>query len=435
VSEGGLRGLLAKGRAKLEGERRMLLNSGSMFGTAVVTAMLGAGYWLVAARSFTKPAVGIGSAAVSAMTLLGFLATVGLGTLLMGELPQMGKRRRGLIVAALAVSGVIGALLGFGFAVLAPLLSSNLDVLSDSAVGLLIFVLGTALTSAAVVLDQSLIGLLRGGLQLTRNIVFSVVKLLALFAVPFFVGSHDSVALYGTWTAGIVVSLLVLWRFFAHEEDDSRRPTFAVLRRMRASAATHHVFNLALRIPDLVMPIIVVTILSPETNASFYIAWMIASLVFAVPVSLSTVLYAVGSGESARLDERFRLTIGTSFAVGLIATAILFVGGETILSAFGPSYAENATTTLHILVLGVFPEIIRTHYVTTHRIERRIPAAIPIVWGGTLLELIGGTVGALVGGLTGVAVGWLAAVCVEAVVMGPDVLRALLPANTRLKAS
>jgi O-antigen/teichoic acid export membrane protein len=194
---------------------------------------------------------------------------------------------------------------------------------------------------------------------------------------------------------------------------------------MRRSAAPHHAFNLALRIPDLVLPIIVVSLLSANANASFYIAWMIASLLFAVPLSLSTVLYAVGSGESAGLAERFRLTLGTSMVVGLVANLFLLVAAEPLLSLFGSQYADQATTPLHILALGVFPETVRTHYVAVHRVERRIPAAIPIVWGGTLLEIVGGACGALVDGLTGVATGWLIAVCIEAVVMGGDVMRAL----------
>ncbi len=411
----------------LDRERQMLLNSGSMLGTAIVTALLGAGFWLVAARWFSQDAVGVGSAAVSAMTLLGFLATVGLGTLMMGELPRMREGQRGLIGAALAVSGLIGAVLGAAFALLAPLVSSNLGALSSSAAAVVVFAAGSALTAAAVVADQSLIGLLRGGLQLLRNIAFSLAKLIALFAVPLFASRSDSVALYATWTAGIAISALALFRFFAPVEGDSRRPRFALLREMRASAATHHVFNLALRIPDLVLPVIVVTVLSPAANASFYIAWMIASLVFAVPISLSTVLFAMGSGERKGLASRFRLTVYTSLAFGLAANLVLLALAEPLLSVFGASYATDATAPLHILVLGVFPETIRTHYVTTHRIERRIPAAIPIVWGGTGLELVGGTLGAVAGGLSGVAVGWLAAVCVEGLVMAPDVVRALAP--------
>jgi len=431
VSPGRVRELRSALAEAIRAERHLFVNSGSLVATAVVTALLGAAFWLVAARHFSQAAVGVAGAAVAAMTLFGFLATVGLGTLLMGELPRMRDHRRGLIDAALLISGGIGIVLGLGFALIAPLVASNLDPLSSSALAVLVFAVGTALTGAAFVLDQALIGLLRGGLQLTRNIVFSLVKLLALFAVAMAATGGDSVAIYTTWVAGIVISMLALARRFHRDPEDPRGPSFALLRRMRLQAATHHVFNLALRLPDLVLPLIVVSLLSAATNASFYVAWMIASLIFAVPLSLSTVLYAVGSGESARLDERFRLTLRTSLGFGLLANLVLIVAAGPLLGLFGSAYASDATATLHLLALGVFPETIRTHYVTVHRIERRIPAAIPIVWGGTLLELIGGAVGALAGGLTGVAIGWLAAVCVEALVMAGDVRRALEPAERR----
>ena len=41
----------------------------------------------------------------------------------------------------------------------------------------------------------------------------------------------------------------------------------------------------------------VLVVLSADLSASFYIAWMIVSLLFGIPQSLSTVLYAVGSGD------------------------------------------------------------------------------------------------------------------------------------------
>jgi O-antigen/teichoic acid export membrane protein len=408
-------------------ERRLLLNSGSMIGTAVVTALLGAAFWVVAARQFSQHAVGVASAAISAMTLLGFLATVGLGTLLMGELPRRKQRHRELIDAALAVSAGFGFVLGLGFALIAPSISSDLEPLRGSAWALISFALGAGLTGAAFVLDQSLIGLLRGTLQLNRNIVFSVIKLGGIFVVGSLAGLGGAAWIYAVWTAGIVFSLLVLARFYAGDPADPRSPNFGLLHSMRRSAATHHAFNLALRIPDLVLPIIVVMILSAEANAAFYVAWMIASLVFAVPLSLSTVLYAVGSGDRSALSSRFRLTMQASMAIGVAANAALLLLGGPLLHLFGTAYADQATTTLHILALGAFPEAIRTHYVCTHRIERQIPAAIPIVWGGTILELIGGVIGAAAGGLNGVAIGWLIAVCIEGLVMTPDVLRAMQP--------
>jgi len=418
-------GLVPKIRAQILHNREVLLNAGSMMGTVVVTALLGAGYWLVAARQFSPNAVGVASAAVAAMTLLGYLATVGLGTLLMGELPRRDRHHRGLLNAALLVSGAIGALLGIGFAFLAPLVSADLGPLSETWVAAVVFAVGVGLTGLAGVLDQALIGLMRGSLQLTRNVVFSLVKLVALVLVAYLSADAGGVWIYATWTVGIAVSLLALVRFYRRREGDGLLPRFALLNEMRVDAATHHVYNLSIRAPDLVLPLIVVSLLSATANANFYIAWMIASFGFMVPVSLSSVLYAVGSGDSVDLHERYRLSVGLSAGLGLAANLVLLFAGAPILALFGASYEAQALTTLHVLALGVFPETIKAHFLSISRVERRISQTIPLVVGGTVLELAGAVAGGIAGSLSLVAAGWLAAVCVEAAVMSPTVVRFL----------
>ena len=408
--------------AQLAHNRAVLVNAGSMMSTVLVTALLGAAFWLLAARHFDHDAVGVASAAVSAMTLLGYLATVGFGTLLMGELPRREHGHRGLLNAALAISGAIGAAIGLGFAIMAPLVSTDLAPLSETWAAALVFAVGVGLTGLAGVLDQALIGLLRGGLQLTRNVVFSVVKLIALALVAYFLADAGGAWIYAAWTLGIVVSLGVLTRFYRRRGEDGLRPRFAQLGAMRVDAATHHIYNLSIRAPDLVLPLIVVSLLSAAATANFYIAWMIASFGFMIPVSLSSVLYAVGSGDSAKLHERYRLSIALSASLGLAVNLALLVAGGPILSLFGAGYEQGALATLHILALGVFPETIKAHYLSISRVQRRIPQSMPLVIGGTALELACAVAGALAGSLTLVAAGWLAAVCVEAVLMSRTVI-------------
>lgn len=414
-------GAVARIVAQLAHNRIVLVNAGSMMSTVLVTALLGAAFWLVAARQFTPDAVGVASAAISAMTLLGYLATVGFGTLLMGELPRRDRHHRGLLNAALAVSGAIGMALGLGFAIAAPLLSSELGPLSETWVAALVFAAGVGLTGLAAVLDQALIGLMRGGLQLTRNVVFSVVKLIALVLVAYLGTRPGGVWIYATWTAGIAFSLVVMARFYMRRSGDGLRPKFGLLGEMRVDAATHHVYNLAIRAPDLVLPLIVVSLLSASANANFYIAWMIASFAFMVPVSLSSVLYAVGSGDSTALFRRYRLSVALSAGLGLAANLVLLVAGGAILALFGADYERGALSALHILALGVFPETVKAHYLSISRVERRIPQTIPLVIGGTALELAGAVAGGLAGSLAWVAAGWLAATCIEAAAMSGTV--------------
>ena len=68
------------------------MNAGSLIGTTAVTSGLGFAFWWLAARMFSTEAVGLASAIISTMTLLGSASILGLGTLLIAELPkQRGK--------------------------------------------------------------------------------------------------------------------------------------------------------------------------------------------------------------------------------------------------------------------------------------------------------------------------------------------------------
>jgi len=418
-----LAGFRARAVAAAEPNRSLLANAGSMLGASLVTSILGAVFWFVAAHDFSREAVGVGSAAVSAMTLLGFMASFGLGTLLMGELPRREAGHRSLLNAALVVSGLGGCALGLAFALLAPLVSSNLDDLQGSLVAISLFAAGAGLTALGLVLDQALIGLLRGTLQLLRNFAFAAIKLLALVAIALLIADAGATWIYSAWTVGIALSLLVLVRFYKRREGDRLRPDFASLRGMRGSAASHASVNLGLETADLAMPVIVVMLLSPAENASFYIAWMIVGFLTMVPFSLSTVAYAIGSGDTEASAARLRFTLSLSLLFALLACLVLLPAASPLLGVFGESYSDAATVPLQIMALGVFPLTVKTHYVAIRRVERRLGRALPLVWAGTMLELGGGALGAALGGLSGVAWGWLAGLAVEAVAMSGPVLR------------
>jgi O-antigen/teichoic acid export membrane protein len=405
----------------------ILSNAGSLVGTWGITSALGALYWLVAARTFSPAAVGLASAAVSAMTLLGALATLGLNTLLMGELPQRPKQARPLISASLVVTALAGGLLGLAFSLIAPHLSSELAPLGSTAGHVALFAFAVSATAVGMVLDQALIGLLRGSLQLWRNLVFGIIKLGAVFLLGVFVTDELGMQIVATWVLGLVLSFAVLAVTAVRRAPRLRAfiPRFRLLRGLRTSAVEHHIFNLALRAPSMALPVLVTAMLSAELNASFYVASMIAGFIYVVPGSLSTVLYAVGAGKPRELADKARLTLQISFGTTAAACLVLFVAAEPILSIFGPSYAANAGWALRILAFASFPLVVKTHYATIRRIHQRVGRTVPLVLAGTALEFALAAAGGQIDGLNGLSLGWTIALCVEAVVMAPVVWRAL----------
>lgn len=188
----------------------VLLNAGSMVGTTAVTSLLGFGYWWVAARLFTPDALGLATAMISVMSLLGTISMLGLGTLLTGELTRRPGQEWALINAALIAVGGAGVVAGVIFAFLAPFISPNLDNIGSDFIDITLFALGVGFTALTMVLDQALIGILRGGLQLGRNTVFGIAKLGALIASFYFFKSTGMI-IYVTWLLGNVISLSVLF--------------------------------------------------------------------------------------------------------------------------------------------------------------------------------------------------------------------------------
>src|SRR6266852_1672235 len=230
----------------------MLFNAGSIFVTTAVTSLLGFVYWWAAARWFPPRSIGVAAAAISAMTLLGQMCILGLGTLLTTELPRQPDKAEPLISTALTVVGVVGVCVGMLFVYISPYVSHEFQPLKASVRDAVIFVAGISLTAIILVLDQALIGLLRGGQRLWRNTLFATAKLAALIVIGFWLSSRGVMSIYATWVFGSMISLVVLIipiMLKKHWSVKSYLPRWELLRKLRKQALLHHFLNLALQAP------------------------------------------------------------------------------------------------------------------------------------------------------------------------------------------
>ena len=189
--------------------RVVLSNAASLVGTYVVTSVLGLGFWLLAARHYSKGAVGLTGGLVSAMALVGGIATLGFGTMLVGELPRRRDARRALVTSAMTVAafaGVVGwaSLCGGRTAGELGVPPAHQDELPWPRVR---HRRGPDLGRKG--LRRAAIGALRGGLQLWRNFFFAAAKLAAI-AVFAFSALRSGVWLLWAWIAGLAASMLLI---------------------------------------------------------------------------------------------------------------------------------------------------------------------------------------------------------------------------------
>jgi O-antigen/teichoic acid export membrane protein len=407
--------------------RDLLDGASSLAATTGVTSLLGFAYWAVAARLFPLRAVGYGSAAVSAMSLIALVGMLGLGTVLIGELPRR-KPRAGLVSAALLASGLGSLVLGLAFAMLAPHISVHFHNMSRTPGQAALFIAGVVLTAIGLVFDQATIGLMRGGLQLTRNLIFAIAKLAALPAAAVIV-MHDQfgIGITLSWVVGTAVSLLLVGlQLHLTGTRVLPGPDWRVLRSLGGTAVAHSWLNLAISVPRSLMPVLVTVVVSPAANAAFYAAWTLSGFLYIVPVHLATVLFAVAAADPQKIARKLRFSLGLSVAIGVPGVVVLGLGAHFALSMFGPSYALAATAPLRLLLIGYLPTIPKVHYIAVCRATGRITRAAAVLTVSAATEVVAAAAGGASGGLMGLTVTLVAVFFLEGLVTAPPVIRAAI---------
>jgi len=401
----------------------VLRNTISLVAATGAASLLGIPYWMLATRLFSQRAVGYGSAAVSVMTLLGTIGMFGLGTLLIGELPRR-HTRAGLVSAALLTCGLGSLVLGLGFAIAAPRVSRNFANMIGTPGRAALFAAGVALTAVALVFDQATIGLMRGGLQMGRNLVFAIAKILVLPAAA--IGLHDGFGLgvVMSWVAGIALSLmLTAIRLSLLGTSVLPRPDWGGLRGLGKAAAAHNWLNLAMIAPFYLLPVLVTVIVSPSANAAFYIAVMLTTFLFIVPAHLSTVLFAVAAADPSVVARKLRFALRLSFLIGIPGMAVLILGAHLALSLFGRGYPA-ATVPMWLITLGYPAAVPKSLYIAVSRAAGQIPRAAVVLTACSVAELAAAVAGGLAAGLYGLSLALLVVRYAEALVTAPAVFTA-----------
>jgi len=422
-------------RARTPGERpaaarlgntEILGNAGALLATAGVSALLGFAFWIVAARLFSQSALGYGAATTSAMNLLGTIGMLGLGTFLIAELPRR-PARANLVSAAMLAAGLGSSVIGIIFVLVGPQVAPSLRNSDGTLTGGLILVAGVVLTAATFVFDQASVALLRGGLQLSRNVVLACAKILVLPAAAYVLHDRFGNGIALSWVAGTVLSVVsvAIWLRWTGTGMFGP-PDWRALQGRYRTVVAYNWLGLGVATPTLVTPILVTALVSPAANGAFYAAWMMVTMLFLIPTHLSTVLFAVASTSPQALARKLRFTLGLSLLIGLPGMAILCFGGHVVLSMFGPGYVREAALPLSLLAIAYVPTVPRTHYIAVARATGKISQAATVMTATAIMEIAAVVLGARWNGLVGLSVALLGVKCLTGAVAAPAVARAAL---------
>ncbi len=422
-----------RGRAPA-GLAQLLTIAMSMVGTQIVTSVLGAVFWSLAARTYTVDAVGVGSAAIAAMTVLGSVGMLGLGTLLMAKLPTLEREsdRLRLMRASITVVGITSGVLALAWTGVTPFLSDTLRPVSSNVLTAVLFCVGVVLFAVTTTLDYALLPAARGAVQFARNVVTSVVKL-GLIPVFVLIGWTSGLDLYLAWVVGLGLSLPVCYRYLRRPTHDDlpadgaaatgtqRFAGFRQLREMRGEAGGHHMLNLALQVPTLLLPILAALAATAADTAYFTTARLAASFFFIIPFALAIAVFA----QSGQNEEQALVKIRTTLPLGLAAAVVTFLIAAPcaglVMTIFGGAYTSGvAVSAFQIMMIAGVPLVIKDHYVSLRRVQGRLGAALRVVGAGTAMEIAFALAGGRLAGVNGLCWGWLLAVALEAAITLPS---------------
>ena len=159
----------------------------------------------------------------------------------------------------------------------------------------------------------------------------------------------------------------------------------------------------------------VVNVLGAEQNAYFYIGWMMAGLLFAIPRAVSQSLFAEGSHFEDKLKENVTKSLKVTYLLLVPAVIVLILAGKWVLLAFGQSYSANALHLLWVLSVSSLPLAINSIYFTILRVTGRIKELVAI-WGFIVLAtLLVSYLIMPVTGIIGIGYAWLGAHAVVAI--------------------
>ncbi|MEU0964614.1 lipopolysaccharide biosynthesis protein [Streptomyces sp. NPDC005917] len=421
------RRLRLPGRGSSSGGSPLFRNAYALMLNTGISAVLGLGFWLAAARYYSESAVGQGSAAIAAMKLLAGLTAVTLTGALARFIPVAGKATGRLILRTYAGSSLIVALAAGVFLLTLDVWGPSYRFLHGPLNGLG-FVVAVVAWNLLTLQDGVLTGLRNAPWVPVGNTMFSAVKLGLLVALSVAI---PTAGVFVSWVAAIATSVIPLgWLVFRRlvprrvkaTEEHAKPPTLKEIGRFLAGDYTGSLFSLAV---VYLVPVIIASQVSSEDNAYFYITTTIGGTTNLLAINMGASLTVEGSHDPARLAANTRAALKRMARIMIPICSLLFFGAPWILGVFGTGYADAATPLLRWFAVGALLRVVMETYFAVLRAQSRTAG---LAWmQGLLCALVLGLTLLLLPrmGLTGAGVAEISSLAVVVTIAAPRLWRTL----------
>ena len=382
----------------------MLRNSLYLLVSTGLQAGLGFLFWILAAHLFASAQVGRATSLISATTLVGFLALLGLNSTLVRYLPTS-KHRDTLVTAGVLLVSAVGAVLALGYALAVPALAPGLAFLQHRALYVVAFVFMGAAAAVNLVTDSIFIAFRRSGVNaLVDGGIGGVVRLVLLAVVAGSGAFGLYVASVGGFAVAALVSLVLIVVLLRLKPRLAG--SLGAMRPLLRFSGANYVGNVCNLLPALLVPLIVLDRLGASDAAYYYVAFQVANLVYAGGYAVTQNFLAEGGHEEEHLRSLMRRSARVMAALTVPACLVVALGAPLLLDLFGGSYSAHGAAALSLMALAALPVALQNWLVTVLRLVGQLTAIA--VSNAVYAVAICGLIWVLAPhGLTMVGAGWL----------------------------
>lgn len=376
-----------------------------------VMAFFGFFFWMINARLFTTEQIGLATTLTSVMGLITSFSLLGLNTGLIRYLPKS-ERKNDKINTCFSVVILITAIVSIVFLLNLKTFSPKLLFVKENPFYALLFILFIIVSSLSNVLESIFIAFRNTKFVFIQNTIYSILKVV----FPVFFVTLGVFGIFSSWmvalTIGIGFSFIILVRKFDYKPKLVINKS--IIEKIGRFSFGNYIAGFLGSLPSMVLPLVITNKIGPETTAHYYMAMMIASLLFVIPQAATQSLFAEGSHDEKELKQHVKKAtkiIALILIPGILATVFL---GKYILLAFGKDYSNGGLQFLQLLAIsGIFVSI-NGILGTILRIGHRIKELILISFINTVI-ILGLSYLLTSLGLLGIGVAWIIGYVVMAV--------------------
>ncbi len=372
----------------------------------IVSGLLGFVFLMVATHSYSLQDVGIYSTLFSAMDLLVlFSMSAGFSNTIVRLVPTASQSNRNkLIFSSFVITCFVVIIMSLIFVFIIGIFSPKLIFLKDLFYGFT-FVMFTVFLTTFGLLNGVFMAFRKTQYILIRDIITNIGRIISLmlFVSFLYMGIFYS---YGIGTfLGIVISSFLLYKTKL-VRDLKLNLDFDIIRKNFDYIFTNYLSTIASTLPGLIFPILILSILSAEMVAYFFVAWMIFSLITQLIMSITLSFFVEGSHKENEIIKNRNKGLKASLIIATVSVLMVFLFGKFILSLFGEEYL-NSLNLLYVFTISSYLFVINKIHLVSLLIKKKMKETIFFNFLITGSIIISGTVLLFYFGLIGIGYGWI----------------------------